>query len=194
MGESLELEVVQLLGSGANATVWEVKKMKHDQRMGRSTSKLRPTHSMALKVSNPYSSLTSEQKEAITEEQWQRINADAMSLEFRVMDRCFTCSHVLHSYGWGQLEVPGCESLYGVLTQLCPLGSLDKQLVVDGRAQGLDEEAARRYMVQIATGLKQLHRTGKAMHRDLKPRNLLLSGSSLDTALLLLSDFGSCKE
>jgi serine/threonine protein kinase len=189
----LELKVVQFLGSGGNATVWEVEKLMYNQGRGRPASTLRPVEHMALKLSRPYSTLTLERKTAIPEEAWQQINAEALALEFRVMNECFISSHVLHSYGWGHLEVPGCGHLYGVLTQLCPLGSLEKQLLVDGRVQGLDEEAARRYMVQIASGLEQLHRAGKAIHRDLKPSNLLLSGSTLDRAQLLLSDFGSCK-
>ena len=61
-------------------------------------------------------------------------------------------------------------------------------------ARGFD---AKKAMKQIASGLRHLHGLG-LVHRDIKPRNILISSSSSESSRgryrMLLSDFGLCKK
>jgi serine/threonine protein kinase len=47
-------------------------------------------------------------------------------------------------------------------------------------------------MIQITEAVRFLHETKKTMHRDLKPGNILISGS-LDAPIAKLCDFGTAK-
>lgn len=52
----------------------------------------------------------------------------------------------------------------------------------------MEEIAARRFMLQLARGLKAM-RKAQIVHRDLKPQNLLLTSNDLN-AELKIADFG----
>ena len=51
---------------------------------------------------------------------------------------------------------------------------LDLDSYLKAKCTGLDEEQARKYMKQIVDGLLYLHKHN-LLHRDVKPRNLLLT-------------------
>jgi len=72
-----------------------------------------------------------------------------------------------------------------LVLEYCAGGDLSQFLRAKGRVQ---EETARRFLTQIASGLFVLH-SSNHLHRDLKPQNILLSDCSVDP-VLKLADFG----
>ena len=190
-GERFKLQVLGYLGSGGCATIWCVKKSRY-QPPPIGIRSLTPDI-MALKVTLRYCDLTCKQRERLSEAVLVRTNESMMLLEHDVMGRCFGCDHVLQTYGFGLLSCPGGEKLHCVLTEYCSLGSLERQLVVDGAVRGMDAATARMYVRQAAAGLEKVHSSGRAMHRDLKACNLLLSGEQLEGAKVLVADFGTAR-
>jgi len=81
------------------------------------------------------------------------------------------------------METSG-ETVYIVL-EYCGGGDLSQFIKKHGR---MDEASARRFMKQLAEGLRAM-RKAQLIHRDLKPQNLLLSSDGLD-AELKIADFG----
>ena len=76
------------------------------------------------------------------------------------------------------------ETVYIVL-EYCAGGDLSQFIRRHGR---MDEAHARRFMLQLARGLKAM-RKAQLIHRDLKPQNLLLSSDDMK-AELKIADFG----
>ena len=76
------------------------------------------------------------------------------------------------------------ETVYIVL-EYCGGGDLSQFIKRHGR---MEEIAARRFMLQLARGLKAM-RKAQIVHRDLKPQNLLLTSNDLN-AELKIADFG----
>ena len=76
------------------------------------------------------------------------------------------------------------ETAYIVL-EYCGGGDLSQFIKRHGR---MEELAARRFMLQLARGLKAM-RKAQIVHRDLKPQNLLLTSNDLN-AELKIADFG----
>lgn len=81
------------------------------------------------------------------------------------------------------METSG-ETVYIVL-EYCGGGDLSQFIKKHGR---MDEASARRFMKQLAEGLRAM-RKAQLIHRDLKPQNLLLTSDGLD-AELKIADFG----
>ncbi|KAI4317136.1 hypothetical protein L6164_025035 [Bauhinia variegata] len=76
------------------------------------------------------------------------------------------------------------EYLYLVM-EFCAGGNLASYIRYHGRVQ---EQTARKFMLQLGSGLKILH-SHNIIHRDLKPENILLSSLEGD-AVLKIADFG----
>ncbi|OUS48524.1 kinase family protein [Ostreococcus tauri] len=76
------------------------------------------------------------------------------------------------------------ETVYIVL-EYCAGGDLSQFIRRNGR---MNETSARRFMLQLARGLKAM-RKAQLVHRDLKPQNLLLTSNDLN-AELKIADFG----
>lgn len=76
------------------------------------------------------------------------------------------------------------ETVYIVL-EYCAGGDLSQFIRRHGR---MDEAHARRFMLQLARGLKAM-RKAQLVHRDLKPQNLLISSDDMK-AELKIADFG----
>jgi len=72
-----------------------------------------------------------------------------------------------------------------LVLEYCAGGDLSQFLRIHGHVA---EEKARRFLTQIAAGLRILHREN-VLHRDLKPQNILLSDDSEDP-VLKIADFG----
>ena len=72
-----------------------------------------------------------------------------------------------------------------IVLEYCAGGDLSQFIRRHGR---MDEAHARRFMLQLARGLKAM-RKAQLVHRDLKPQNLLLSSDDMN-AELKIADFG----
>ncbi|KAJ8765284.1 hypothetical protein K2173_011981 [Erythroxylum novogranatense] len=79
-------------------------------------------------------------------------------------------------------QVGSCAFL---VLEFCDGGDLASYIKFHGR---VDEKIAKRFMLQLRTGLEVLHRH-HLLHRDLKPQNILLSGQQ-GNMLLKIADFG----
>ena len=66
--------------------------------------------------------------------------------------------------------------------------------VVKANRKGLDQDLARRYTYQLASGIRYLHEDMRIVHRDIKLENCLIDLSNPETAAnggtLMLCDFG----
>ena len=80
----------------------------------------------------------------------------------------------------GQFEVH-------LILQYCAGGSLARILQTRGHGNGMDEPAAAALLVQVGGALAHMHKVGVA-HRDVKPGNVVYSGTSRQQVRLV--DFG----
>jgi uncharacterized RDD family membrane protein YckC len=95
--------------------------------------------------------------------------------------------HVVHIHFIGRVPETSPNdrgSLYFAM-ELVDGESLDAVLE---RGQTLDPEVARRFMIEVASGLRDAHAAG-IIHRDIKPGNLLISGQGK----IKIADFGLAK-
>jgi serine/threonine protein kinase len=197
-GEEVQLEVVRFAGKGGNATVWEVLVLSHSKRQVKTAADRgwrgfdTIPERVALKLSLRHCELKPEDQLEITEAHAAAAGRAVMALEYQVMRDSGGYGSVVNGYDWGSVAGAGGVELHGLLMELSPLGSLDALLVKDGQPCGLDATTTRHLVCQAAHGLPQLHEQGRAVHRDVKPSNLLLFGSSLELATCKLADFGSC--
>ena len=72
-----------------------------------------------------------------------------------------------------------------IVLEYCAGGDLSQFIKRRGR---IDEASARRFMLQLASGLHSMRRS-QLIHRDLKPQNLLLTADDLNGELKI-ADFG----
>lgn len=73
--------------------------------------------------------------------------------------------------------------------EYCGGGDLSKYI---SQNKHLSEEMAKKFMTQLAAGLKYLHSL-HIIHRDLKPHNLLLTSTNKEDHILKIADFGFAK-
>eukprot|EP01080_Neovahlkampfia_damariscottae_P005535 gene5535-9357_t len=75
-----------------------------------------------------------------------------------------------------------------LVTELCQGGDLSTYLDDNFTLDIIDEKLLKRFIFEIASGLKVLH-AYNFIHRDLKPQNILLTSSEID-ATIKIADFG----
>ena len=104
------------------------------------------------------------------------------------------CRHpaVIQVYLFNRI-VNETENKCAIVLELSSIGDLEK-LVSKWILQNkkFDEKTIRRWMRQLIEALMYIH-SKSAMHRDIKPNNILLFGdlNNIDLVDVKLSDFGS---
>jgi len=83
------------------------------------------------------------------------------------------------------IDMSSTKDTVHIVLEYCAGGDLSQFIKRRGR---IDEKSARRFMLQLASGLLAMRRA-QLIHRDLKPQNLLLTADDLN-AELKIADFG----
>jgi serine/threonine protein kinase len=112
-----------------------------------------------------------------------------MSLECELLDALSASQHVIDCYGYGYIGTQGGRKLYCLLLELAELGTLDDLVRPKGVPKGLGPEAAHPLMVGILRGLSAVHNKARAIHRDIKSTNIVLTGEAAAPKVKLI-DFG----
>ena len=104
---------------------------------------------------------------------------ESLKLEVEVM-RKMRDDHILRF-----IDMETSKDTVYIVLEYCGGGDLSQFIKRHGR---VDESAAKRFMLQLARGLRAM-RKAQLVHRDLKPQNLLLTSDDLN-AELKIADFG----
>ena len=104
---------------------------------------------------------------------------ESLKLEVEVM-RKMRDDHILRF-----IDMETSKDTVYIVLEYCGGGDLSQFIKRHGR---MDESAAKRFMLQLARGLRAM-RKAQLVHRDLKPQNLLLTSDDLN-AELKIADFG----
>ena len=104
---------------------------------------------------------------------------ESLKLEVEVM-RKMRDDHILRF-----IDMEASKDTVYIVLEYCGGGDLSQFIKRHGR---VDESAAKRFMLQLARGLRAM-RKAQLVHRDLKPQNLLLTSDDLN-AELKIADFG----
>lgn len=104
---------------------------------------------------------------------------ESLKLEVEVM-RKMRDDHILRF-----IDMETSKDTVYIVLEYCGGGDLSQFIKRRGR---VDESAAKRFMRQLARGLRAM-RKAQLVHRDLKPQNLLLTSDDLN-AELKIADFG----
>ena len=108
------------------------------------------------------------------------------------MEQCQASAFVVDCYGWGLVVDTEGEEHACLLLEYSELGSVYSEL---GKVWGVGMKPSEAwvYMRDAANGLRALHTSAKAMHRDLKASNMLLFENARFGKHAKLSDFGIAK-
>ena len=83
------------------------------------------------------------------------------------------------------------EDLY-LITPLAENGDLHQQ-IANGSTQTWDEKQLKHFVLQLLTGLKNMH-SKQTIHRDLRPKNILLSKTDCNLQNVIICDLGMSRK
>ena len=185
-GRCKQLLVVKELGSGGNATVWRVREQQGQSRTrswwgraaaaGAAGSGGSGAPDMALKVAMYYEEMAEQYRERCSRGKHGIVTRSILCSEHCIMEDTRTSPNVLDSYGVGRLVGADGEEVYCLLLELAEGGSLDQLVRPEGVPRGLSPGDAYQLMKGIIKGLCSMHDEARAIHRDLKCSNIVLTG------------------
>jgi serine/threonine protein kinase len=179
-GQTKQLLVIKELGRGGNGTVWRVREQlqgKTRSWWGRAAggAAAPAAADLALKVAMPYEEMSEEYRGRCSRGEHGLITCSILRSEHCIMEDARVSPYVLDSYGMGRvMGLDGCN-VYCLLLELAEGGSLDQLVRPGGVPKGVKPEDAHELMKGIMKGLCSVHEDARAIHRDLKCSNIVLT-------------------
>lgn len=185
---SVQLEVQQLLGIGSNGVVYlaSVQQLEgyslEESLQASMQEKLQVGMQVVLKVPAVLMRMIANNEQI--SDAWSQGAYELMLEEFVVMIDSNSCQHSVHTYGLGRMQHSSKPSvkLPVLLLEYCNLGSWGDLLFPGGRRNSnlIKKDAATVHFIMQQLVQVLIHVAGNSiLHRDVKPANIMLKGSSL---------------